>query len=285
MSDAAQRALLARENASSIAESHRRTWETKPILREVYGDFYRRMASLMSPLPGPSIELGGGPGTLKTYLPHVLSSDIAASQYLDFVADAVRMPLASGSVANILMVDVLHHLAYPRRFFEEVSRVLMPGGRLIVLDVFLSPASYPLFHWLHPEPATLSVRPLDADRDTPLFDAGDPWNSDQGIARAIFWKQCRVFAERFPNLHVRHRSCLSTLLWPLSGGFEQKNRLPGWAVPIVRRLDRALELLGRLAAYRCLVAVEKTAVAAPARCSVKQPAGVLSHDVPVVVTA
>jgi SAM-dependent methyltransferase len=249
--------LAERQKAAQIAGSHRRVWERKPVLREVYADFFARMKSFMATIPGPAIELGGGPGLLKAHIPDVFSSDIAGAAWLDLATDAQALPLADASVANLLLVDVLHHLSRPQRFLMEATRVLKPGGRVVILDVFLSPLSWPVFHFLHPEPATLSIRPLDHQKDEPLFDADDPWNSDQGMCRALFWKQGKQFNRMNPALKIVHRECFSTVLWPLSGGFEQKDRIPTLALPLLRQLDRALEKLGRLTGFRCLVALER----------------------------
>ncbi len=254
--DDAQR-RIARHEAATVAVAHRAIWQRKPILREVYEGFYRRLIDVLADVAGPTIELGSGPCTLKTFLPGAWCSDVVMSPWLDLAADGCALPLADASAANLVLVDVLHHLPYPKRFFAEAQRVLRPGGRLVVLDVYLSAASWPVYRWLHPEPATLSIRPLDRPADEPLFDERNPWSSDQGIAQAVFFAQARRFEELYPRLRIVHRSCFSTLMWPLSGGFEQKNRLPAFAVPLVRRLDRMLERFWPLTAYRCLVAVEK----------------------------
>jgi SAM-dependent methyltransferase len=248
-----------RSQAASVAADHRRVWERKPVLREIYADLYGRMVRLMSNVEGAAVELGAGPSTLKTFVPGILASDIAAAPWLDLATDACRLPFGEASIANLLLVDVLHHLPFPHRFLAEACRVLRPGGRIIILDPYLSLLSYPVYHFLHPERATWSVRPLHHSPDRPLFDPANPWNIDQGASRAIFWKERGELATRFPQLQVVHRSCLSVLMWPLSGGFEQPDRLPRGAVPLLWRLEKLLERFGRWLGFRCLVALERTA--------------------------
>ena len=43
-------------------------------------------------------------------------------------------PRSSGSLANIVLFDTLHHLENARYFFDEALRVLQPGGRVIIMD-------------------------------------------------------------------------------------------------------------------------------------------------------
>jgi ubiquinone/menaquinone biosynthesis C-methylase UbiE len=43
-------------------------------------------------------------------------------------ADATRLPFRSGTADGILTVRVVHHLEYPGKYFDEVSRILKKGG-------------------------------------------------------------------------------------------------------------------------------------------------------------
>src|SRR5207247_2084879 len=50
------------------------------------------------------------------------------------VADALALPFPDASFASVLIRDLLHHLAEPRRATAEAVRVLRPGGTLLVLE-------------------------------------------------------------------------------------------------------------------------------------------------------
>ena len=71
---------------SDVLRDHLEVWNSKPVLRLVYDDFYRRIAAEC--VPGLTIELGGGIGNLKQRLENVVSTDVQPASWLDCVADA-----------------------------------------------------------------------------------------------------------------------------------------------------------------------------------------------------
>lgn len=48
--------------------------------------------------------------------------------------DSTRLPIAEESVDAILIVDALHHFPDARATFEEVARVLRPGGVVVIRE-------------------------------------------------------------------------------------------------------------------------------------------------------
>jgi SAM-dependent methyltransferase len=117
--------------------SYRQMWQRKASLRAVYGDIYRRM--LNAAAGGPILEIGGGSGNFKSFAPEAVSTDIVSAPWLDAVCDAQRLPFAPGTFANVVMVDVLHHVEYPARAMNEFARVLRKGGRLIFCEPAITP--------------------------------------------------------------------------------------------------------------------------------------------------
>jgi ubiquinone/menaquinone biosynthesis C-methylase UbiE len=92
--------------------------------------------------------------------PDVLATDIQFSPWLDCVAYAQHLPFAPNSAANIVMVDVLHHIEFPVAFFREALRVLKPGGRVIMVEPAITWGSTLFYRLLHQEPVRTSAAPL-----------------------------------------------------------------------------------------------------------------------------
>ena len=237
--------------------AHRDTWRRKPLLRDIYAEFHRDLELRLSKIPGPTLEVGGGPGGFKEFRQATISFDVIPCPWLDFAGDACRPPIATSSVANIVMLDVLHHLAYPQRFFEATSELLKPGGRLVMIEPYVSPLSWCIYRFIHPEDCAMAVRPLDGPTDEPVNDPDRAWDGNQAIPTALFWRDRRKFEHRYPTLRILERRRMSFLLYPLSGGFGYPALVPARAAPALRRIDRWMRPIARLVAFRCLIVIER----------------------------
>ena len=236
-------------------DAHRETWESKPALRALYSDYYRRL--LRHHRPGRILEIGGGSGHLRAHLTDVVLTDIQPAPWVDAAADAQSLPFADASFETIVMVDVLHHIEFPARFFQEAARVLKPGGRLLMLDPAITPISHLVLHLTHPEPVDMGADPLASGTPDP---ARDPFDANQAVPTILFSRAAgrRRFAATHPGLIIRHVSRLSLFAYPLSGGFRSWSLIPPFLVPAALALEAALlPLLGWLMAFRLLVVIEK----------------------------
>lgn len=236
-----------------ILENHLKIWQKKPVLKAIYHDYYDRIVK--SSLDGVTLEIGGGTGNLKDYLPDVISSDIIQSPWLDCVCDAQAIPLAEQSLSNIVAIDVLHHIERPARFFQEAIRVLQPGGRIILLDPAITPFSWFFYHFIHEEPVVLGADPME---DGPLSQDRKPFDANQAIPTLLFKKFKKSFLTRFPDLNVVDISFISLWCYPLSGGFKPWSIIPFFLVESMLKLERKLEpYLGSFFGFRLFVVLEK----------------------------
>jgi SAM-dependent methyltransferase len=232
-------------------------WERKPVLREVYDDFYNRIVA--SCRPGLTVEIGGGIGNLKSRLPNVVATDVQFAPWLDCVADAQRLPFADGAAANIVMVDVLHHVEFPVRFFREAERLLAPGGRIIMLEPAITWGSTLFYRFVHHEPVRMSADPLREGLQNPNR---DPYDSNQAIPTLIATKMQQSFARSFPNLKIGRVDWFSFLAYPLSGGFKSWSLIPHSVARPLLAMERAVEpVLGRWMGFRMLLVIERIAEA------------------------
>jgi hypothetical protein len=92
-------------------ERNLRAWDAKPLLKEIYAAFTRRILALIEPaIPGRVVELGSGIGNLKTFLPNALATDLFPNPWLDLVCDGYDLPFRRASLSHLVLFDVFHHL-------------------------------------------------------------------------------------------------------------------------------------------------------------------------------
>lgn len=102
---------------------------------------------------GSLLDLGCGMVPLyeayKPYVTRVTCGDWESSfhqnPYIDQVCDLTKpLDFEAESFDTIILSDVLEHLPEPMLVFQEVARILKPGGKVILTTPFL--------YWLHEEP-------------------------------------------------------------------------------------------------------------------------------------
>lgn len=240
---------------SSLINKHKDIWNKKPILRQIYSQWYKQILSDLSP-SGRTLEIGSGSGNFKEFCPKIISSDVEKLPWLDMSFDAHAIPLEDNSLGNVVMIDTLHHLDNPIVFIQEAKRVLKRGGRLIILEPFPSLLSLPVYRMFHQEPFNFNVNYYQTKK---LSMNKDPWSANQAIPYLLFFKNRKTHETKFPDFQIVRTAKISFFAYPLSGGFDHEQLIPDFLLPVLLFLERiAQPLIGRFAAFRCYVVLEKT---------------------------
>ena len=98
---------------------------------------------------GDLLDLGCGKvpyyGIYRDLVRENICADWNRNLFVNFVVDLNKsLPVANGLFDTVLCTDVLEHLYNPSNAFSEMTRVLKPGGKLILCVPFL--------YYLHEEP-------------------------------------------------------------------------------------------------------------------------------------
>ena len=240
-----------KKNAQDILAQRREIWTSKPIIQRLYSRWYGHIKKALR--PGRTLELGGGSGNLSGLLPEAITSDIVFEPWLDAVMDAHAIPFKEESLDNIILFDVLHHLAAPAVFFHEVERVLRPRGRAIMMEPYVSWLSYPVYRFLHTEGMKWNTDPfLDQSSE-----GKEPFEGNQAIPTLLFEKYREKLFMLFSRLNVICEQKLDSLIYPLSGGFHQPSLCPLFLWRFLEGLERLLNPLGSFLAFRLFIVLEK----------------------------
>ena len=244
--------MAKKHQAAEILSERRETWAAKPIIRKLYEKWYGHIQQALK--PGRTLELGGGSGNLSDFLPEAITSDIVYEPWLDAVMDAHAIPFKKESLDNIVMFDVLHHLAAPAVFFREVERVLRAKGRAIMMEPYVSWLSFPVYRFLHAEGMKWDVDPF-LDRS---LERKEPFAGNQAVPTLIFEKKRQKFLGAFSDLRIVQEEAMDVLLYPLSGGFHQRRFCPMTLWRFLEGVEERLRPLNRYLAFRLFIVLEKS---------------------------
>jgi ubiquinone/menaquinone biosynthesis C-methylase UbiE len=185
----------------------------------------------------------------------VISSDIQFSPWLDLVADAQRLPFQDGTINNIVMLDVLHHIEFPALLFREASRVLGPGGRLVMVEPGITIGSTLFFRAMHHEPVRMNVDPLTEGAPDKYR---SPYKSNQAIPTLLATRYREQFHQKFPDLVLREARWFSFVAYPFSGGFKPWSLMNPCMARAILAVEKRIECsLGHWFGFRLLLVIEK----------------------------
>jgi SAM-dependent methyltransferase len=236
-------------DAATLAR-HRAAWQARPELRAVYREWFDRLLEAAGPRR-PVVEIGSGPGFFKEAAPALVATDVVPGLAVDVRCDADVLPFRSASVGAIVMVDTLHHLPRPLDFLAEAARALVPGGRIAMIEPWITLPSWILYRFFHHEECRLGVdvaRPFESDAKAAL----------EGNAAIPYLALARLRDARLP-LHLVRAEPFVGLPYLATFGFKISRPLPALFQGLARAGETALGPLTRWLATRIFVVLEKPA--------------------------
>jgi len=223
----------------------------KPFLKAIYDEWYQTLAAALPSIEGQILELGSGAGYCARFIPGLLTSEILPCNGIRIALDARHLPFSDKSLRAIVMTNVLHHISDVNCFFAEASRCLHEGGRILMIEPWLTPWSRFVYRNFHNEP-------LRADATDWSFAPSGPLSgSNIAIPWIVFARDRHAFLSRFPSLHIE---CIQPFLpfrYLVSGGVAMRSLMPAithraWAA-LERMLQFQMHRLGLFAfiSVRC----------------------------------
>lgn len=226
----------------------------KKAFLDVVNDIQTEMiqaASLNETKSGLNFELGAGVLPMNANFGNVLSTDVVPSSHLDGILDATNLDLDDQSTQTLFLQNTFHHIPDPQAFFSEAQRVLIKGGRIIIVDPYdnlLSGLIYP----------RLFV--------TENYNKSGQWNdasdhamigANQALTHIVFRRDVQLFLDSNPGLKlVDARPLKSGFRYLLTGGLNFRQLLPKLLLDLIRVLER-YRIIPNFLAIHWLIVLEK----------------------------
>lgn len=230
-------------------------WNRKPLLRTLYRDFYRLISNYLSGLPeGKVVELGSGLGNIHEVIPDCIRTDLFPNPWIDQIENAYRLSFTDESVSDLILTDVFHHLKYPGTALHELHRVLRKGGRVIMLEPCISLLGLLVYGVFHEEPIAIT-KEIEWYAPQSWTPENIDYFAGQGNATRIFVGN--GFRSKLRAWQKVETIRLSAIAYAASGGYSKPQLYPTALLPLIKRMEKLLDLFPALFATRLLVILEK----------------------------
>lgn len=235
-----------------VANIHREIIDRKPFLKRIYIDFYNEFKDAIENIPsGKIIEIGSGSGFIKEIIPGIITSDVFQAKNVDMVFSATNMPFEDSSVSAFFLQNVLHHIKEPRKFFKEIDRCLVNGGKLLMIEPFNSTWGSFIYKNFHHEPFNPQSG-WEIEGEGRLSDANGalPW--------IIFLRDRKVFESEFPHLKIKTLKPQMPFRYLLSGGLSLKQLVPSFSYDAIKLFEMIISPLNKYLGMFISIEVEKS---------------------------
>lgn len=235
---------------------HRNMLKKKRMLRNVFTEFHHLFKKLDRQFfsgNGLEVELGAGVSPIRDSYPDVLATDIVAVPHLDRVINAEEMDLEGSSVRTIYGQNCFHHFPHPDQFFNELERILIPGGGAILIEPFHGPFASFLYKRLF---RTEGFDKTQLSWNTP---ATGPMNgANQALSYIIFIRDRAEFERKYPSLKIMLLHPLDNYLkYLISGGLNFQQLLPDRMNGIINFIEKLLRPLNQWLALHHVIVIKK----------------------------
>ncbi len=224
---------------------------SKPFLRAIYEEWYSMLVKELPPDAGTVLELGSGAGFCERFIPGLITSEVFPSPGVQIVLDAQALPFPDESLGAIVLTDVMHHVPDVRAFLAEASRCLRTGGKIIMIEPWLTRWSRFIYTHFHHEPFLPEAREWRFPSTGPLSGANGaiPW--------IVFVRDRRKFEGQFPRLAIEKIRPFMPFRYLVSGGVGLRSLMPGFTHALWARLEAMLEPWMPSLAMFALIAIRK----------------------------
>jgi SAM-dependent methyltransferase len=219
----------------ATTELRKQIISSKPFLKAIYDEWYGMLAAGLPPGDGDVLELGSGAGYCDRFIPGLITSEVFSCPSVKLMADAQRLPFRDSSLRAIVFTDVLHHIPNVREFFAGASRCLRQGGKILMVEPWVTPWSRFVYQHFHHEPFCPEAEDWQFPTSGPLSGANGalPW--------IVFARDRDRFESEFPQLAIEQIRPFLPFRYLVSGGVSMRGMMPGFTHPLWLRFERMLE--------------------------------------------
>jgi SAM-dependent methyltransferase len=231
----------------------------KKCLHDIYTELYHKMMKIKDKFLNNGtdvLEIGSGAGFIKDLYPYVITSDVVMrGGGVDMLVNAENMSsFSANSLDAVFAMNVFHHIPDVNNFFTEVSRVVRPGGGVVMLEPYYGPVAGLLYRHIHPEPFDDKALNWKLPREN----SGPMTGSNQAVSYLVFRRDYKKFKYLYPDLSLVYQEPCLFLRYMATGGCWLNRLLPEFVFPVLKGVEVLLKPFMRFLALAHIIVVKKS---------------------------
>ena len=193
------------------------------------------------------IEVGAAAGFSKKFIKskNFKISDFSDHNHLDHKnIDAQATGFENEEFDFVISSNMIHHLPFPVKFFNEMHRILKKGGKLIIFDAHCSVLLQLVLILMKHEGFDFTKNVWSLNE--PSTDIEDPWSGNSAIPYLIFNEKSKFKQKLGEKFNLKYLKLCECLLFLNSGGVTSKTfyiPLNFFFLNILKYLDKFLTIL------------------------------------------
>ena len=245
-------------NHKKIYFKNRKIYQNKDLIKIIYNNYYKTIKkNIYISNKNKILEIGSGGGNIKKIIKQCITSDQFINDNndnIDRIENIYKINFKKNSISNIILIDVFHHLQFPGLALQEIHRVLIKNGRIIMMEPamgFIPRIVYKIFHY-EPNGFNLKINWNDTPKRISSL-------NQYFAAQSLPW---RAFFLKEINLRSKYKIKLikpfSDFAFLLSGGYSYKAFYPKFLYPFIKLIDKILTNISiKIFSARMLIVLEK----------------------------
>ena len=190
------------------------------------------------------VEVGAAGGFTKKFIKckNFKISDFSDHEHLDYKnIDAQKTGFRNKQFDFVISSNMIHHLPYPLKFFNEMHRILKKGGKLIIVDAHCSATLQIILILMRHEGFDFTKNVWD--EDNPKSDENNAWAGNIAVPHLLFDDK-KIFEKNMGDyFSMEYEELTECLIFLNSGGVTSKTLhvpLPFFILKILNFIDKIL---------------------------------------------
>ena len=206
------------------------------------------------------LELGSVANLLKDFIDKkIYTSDFNNNEFLDYKnVDACNTGFSDNSFDRVISSNLIHHIAYPIKHFNEINRILKSGGLYVIQDINCSLVTQMIVMLMKHEGYDFTKDVCNSD--VPVNNPADPWSANIAAPNLIF-DNFDKFNEQINNkFEIKFKKYSEFILFLNSGGVIAKTfhiPLNNFLNNLVNQIDNLFVKFPKIFAMQMSIVLEK----------------------------